>query len=155
MSEVRATVHLAGSPCEVWSVVMDPRRLGDWVTIHRGLGHVSAGPPRTGFTMDQQLTLRGASFHVRWELVDCEPERRAVWEGHGPARSSARTEYRLRAENGGTRFDYVNEFRAPLGPLGAMASRALVGGISQREAHRTLERLQGLFAAKERAAPGA
>jgi hypothetical protein len=45
-----------------------------------------------------------------------------------------------------TRFDYRNEFHAPLGPIGALASRALVGGMPQREAHRTLERLRALLA---------
>jgi hypothetical protein len=65
-----------------------------------------------------------------------------VWEGRGPARSRARSEYLLSAENGGTRFDYRNEFRPPLGPVGALVSRALVGGIPEREARRTLERLR-------------
>ena len=43
----------------------------------------------------------------------------AVWEGRGPVRSHARTEYHL-TENGdgGTDFHYVNEFKAPGGPLG-------------------------------------
>ena len=45
-------------------------------------------------------------------------------------------------EDDGTRFDYRNEFRAPLGPVGAMVSRALVGGMPEREANRTLERLR-------------
>ena len=40
------------------------------------------------------------------------------------------------------RFDYQNEFRAPLGPVGAIVSRALVGGIPQREANRTLQALK-------------
>jgi hypothetical protein len=48
----------------------------------------------------------------------------------------------LRPENGGTRFDYRNEFRTPFGPIGAIVSRALVGGIPKREAERTLERLR-------------
>ena len=58
----------------------------------------------------------------------------------GPARSRARTEYVLSAEGDGTRFDYRNEFHAPLGPVGAIVSRALVGGMPEREAKRTLER---------------
>ena len=49
---------------------------------------------------------------------------------------------RLHPENGGTRFDYRNEFRTPFGPIGAIVGRALVGGIPKREAERTLERLR-------------
>ena len=70
----------------------------------------------------------------------------AEWHGRGPARSHAETEYRL-ADNGrgGTRFDYRNEFKAPFGPLGAVASRALVGGLPAKEADASLKRLKRLL----------
>lgn len=121
---------------------MDPARLGEWVTIHRKLIRADSGPARVGFTMDQQLHMRGVNLDVHWQLVECRPEQLAIWEGRGPARSHARTEYVLAEHDGGTRFDYRNEFRPPLGPLGAIVSRALVGGIPEREAKRTLEQLR-------------
>lgn len=125
---------------------MDPRRLGDWVTIHRKLRYSDEGTPRVGYHMDQQIHLRGVSVDVHWTLVECLPGELAVWEGRGPARSRARTEYALHPiSNDHTRFDYRNEFHAPLGALGALASRALVGGMPQREATRTLERLRTLL----------
>jgi uncharacterized protein YndB with AHSA1/START domain len=146
MSTVTASIEIAASPAKVWDIVMDPARLGDWVTIHRKLRSSDEGPPRVGYRMDQQVHLRGVSLDVQWTLVDCEPAAHAVWEGRGPARSRARTEYRLRAIDGGhTHFDYRNEFHAPLGALGALASRALVGGIPEREATRTLDRLRKLL----------
>jgi uncharacterized protein YndB with AHSA1/START domain len=145
MSTVSVSTHIAASPQEVWNTVMDPQRLGDWVTIHRSLPHADGGAPRVGYEMDQQIHLRGVNLEVHWRLAECEPNRLAVWEGRGPARSRARIEYALRPETGGTRFDYRNEFRPPLGPLGALASRALVGGIPEREAKRTLERLSELL----------
>ena len=89
--------------------------------------------------------MRGVNFRVRWELTECDAPTRALWEGRGPARSKAHIEYVLHPENGGTRFHYRNEFRAPLGPLGAAASRAIVGGIPTREAERSLERLKALI----------
>lgn len=122
---------------------MDPTRLGDWVTIHRKLRANDSGTPRVGYRMDQQIHLRGVNLDVHWTLVECVPGERALWEGRGPARSRAHTEYRLHPiHDGGTRFDYRNEFRPPLGPLGALASRALVGGIPEREATQTLDRLR-------------
>jgi uncharacterized protein YndB with AHSA1/START domain len=142
MSLVTASTQIAVSPEQVWEMVMDPDRLADWVTIHRRLIHADGGSPRVGYTMDQQVHLRGVSLQVHWTLIDCRRGQCAVWEGRGPARSRARTEYILTAESGGTRFDYRNEFRPPLGPLGALVSRALVGGMPQREATRTLERLR-------------
>jgi uncharacterized protein YndB with AHSA1/START domain len=142
MSLVTASTYIAVAPEHVWDMVMDPERLGDWVTIHRRLIHADDGPPRVGFEMDQTLHMRGVRLEVHWKLVDCRPGERAVWEGRGPARSHARSEYILSAEGEGTRFDYRNEFRPPLGPIGALVSRALVGGMPEREAKRTLARLR-------------
>lgn len=127
-------------------MVMNPSCLDKWVTIHRKLIHADAGAPKVGYTMDQQIQMRGVSLEVHWKLVDCRPEELAVWEGRGPARSHARSEYVLTAEHGGTRFDYRNEFRPPLGPVGAIVSRALVGGMPEREAKRTLDRLRAHIA---------
>jgi carbon monoxide dehydrogenase subunit G len=142
MSLVTASIQIAAAPAEVWETVMDPQALGSWVTIHRKLLHCDEGSPHTGYTMDQQIQMRGVTLEVHWQLVDCRPGELAVWEGRGPARSHARTEYALKAWDGGTRFDYRNEFRPPLGPVGAIVSRALVGGMPEREARRTLERLR-------------
>ena len=103
--------------------------------------------------MEQQVHLRGVSLDVHWRLVQCQPCRLAVWEGRGPARSRAHTEYALRAEGDGTHFDYRNEFRPPLGPVGALASRALVGGMPEREARRTIERLRELLEDGKTGAP--
>lgn len=146
MSTVTASIEIAATPAMVWDVVMDPTRLGDWVTIHRKLRGCDDGPPRVGYGMDQQIHLRGVSVDVHWTLVECEHATLAVWGGRGPARSRARTEYRLRLIEGGhTHFDYRNEFHAPLGPLGALAGRALVGGMPEREATNTLNRLRKLL----------
>jgi uncharacterized protein YndB with AHSA1/START domain len=144
MTEVHATIDIAAPPEQVWALVMDPERLTDWVTIHRALGRHDGGRARRGYEMEQTLHLRGVNFKVHWELVSCIEPRQAEWHGRGPARSRAETEYRLAALDGGTRFAYRNVFRAPLGPLGAMASRALVGGLPRREADASLQRLKAL-----------
>ncbi len=64
-----------------------------------------------------------------------------------PARARAETEYRLSEHDGGTRFDYRNEFKAPLGPLGAAASRVVTGGIPEKEANASLRRLKEILEA--------
>ena len=142
MSVVTASIHIDAPPERVWDMVMDPAELERWVTIHRRLVRADRGEPHVGFTMDQQIHLRGVTIEVHWKLIRCESCKQAVWEGRGPARSRARIDYLLTAEDGGTRFDYRNDFHAPLGPVGRVVSRALVGGIPQREAQRTLERLR-------------
>jgi uncharacterized protein YndB with AHSA1/START domain len=142
MNIVSISIQIAAAPEDVWKMIMDPDLLGEWVTIHRKLVHADDGPARVGYEMDQQIHLRGVNLEVHWKLTECIACERAVWEGRGPARSRARTEYLLKAADGGTRFDYRNEFRPPLGPIGAVVSRALVGGIPEREARHTLDRLR-------------
>jgi uncharacterized protein YndB with AHSA1/START domain len=142
MSLVKASTRIDVAPAEVWKMIMDADRLRDWVTIHRRLLHADEGAPRVGYEMDQQIHVRGVNLEVHWKLVECRPDELAVWEGRGPARSRARTEYCLTPENGGTRFDYRNEFHPPLGPVGAIVSRTLVRGMPEREAKRSLDRLR-------------
>ena len=145
MSEVSTTIHIAATPEEVWDVVMDVERTHEWVTIHRRLVSHSGGDLRVGYQMRQTLCLRGVKFDVEWELTELDAPHRAVWAGHGPARSKASIVDELTAVDGGTRFDYRNNFKAPLGALGAVASRTLVGGLPRKEADASLQRLKRLL----------
>jgi carbon monoxide dehydrogenase subunit G len=138
------SIEIAATPQEVWDVIMDVERTHEWVTIHRRLGRHSGGDLRVGYEMRQTLSLRGVRFDVDWELQEVDEPHRAVWHGRGPARSRARIVDELHAVNAGTRFDYCNEFKAPLGALGAVASRAVVGGLPRREADASLRRLKAL-----------
>ena len=146
MSKVTVQIDIDAPKEEVFAAMLDPERLGDWVTIHRKVDRTSGGELREGFEMDQTLSLRGAPFKVKWTLTQYEPSHEATWEGRGPGGSYARTAYRLSdTPRGGTRFDYLNEYKAPGGFLGAAASRALVGGTSETEARKSLERLKNLL----------
>ena len=146
MSTVHAEIEINAPPQRVWDTVMDPRRLKDWVTIHRSVSNISDEPLRRGSTMDQMLHMRGVSFHVHWTLKDVSSPRRAEWEGQGPAHSEARIRYQLSGDGKGpTRFAYTNEFHTPGGRLGDMASRFIVGATSEREANRSLARLKALL----------
>jgi uncharacterized protein YndB with AHSA1/START domain len=146
MSRVQLSTRIKAPVDQVWETVMDPYCLEDWVTIHRSIDSVSSRPLRKGSTMDQVLHLRGVSFHVHWTLMDVNPPNTAEWTGEGPAHSRARIRYELTADNdGGTRFEYTNEFTPPGGRLGTVASRVIVGAASEREAQKSLERLKALL----------
>jgi uncharacterized protein YndB with AHSA1/START domain len=144
-SIVRASIDIDASMQDVWDYVMDPTHYRDWVTIVDAVSNVSSGPLRPGFRMDQTLHLRGVRFKVHWALDIVRPPNTARWEGSGPARSRAVTEHRLSSRNGLTHFDYRNEFRTPFGPLGAAASKVIVGGIPEKEARASLARLKQIL----------
>jgi uncharacterized protein YndB with AHSA1/START domain len=146
MTVVTASIEIDAPPERVYDTMLDPDCLAEWVTIHRRVNRSDDGRPHEGYEMEQTLCLRGANFKVRWTLTEAERPEGATWEGRGPAHSYARTAYKLTPVDGGrTRFDYENEFKAPGGMLGAAASRVLVGGVPQREANRSLERLKALL----------
>ena len=142
MSSVAVSIDIAAPIAEVWDYAMDPDSTLEWVTIVRDVSDVDDGPLRTGFRMQQTLALRGVPFKVAWTLVELRAPHFARWEGRGPARSTAVIEDTLTERDGGTRFRYSNEFRTPFGPLGSVASRAIVGGIPEQEAVASLERLK-------------
>lgn len=146
LTKIETTIEIAAPPERVWSVLMDPDRLADWVTIHRSLGEVSDRPLKRGSEIEQTLKVRGLRFEVRWRVTELEEGHRAVWEGRGPAGSKAITRYEVTTNgNGGTRFSYVNDVIPPMGSLGSKASRVLIGGVSKREATRSLEHLKELL----------
>ncbi len=145
MSVVIAQLHIDAPPQAVFDYCMDPASTPKWVTIVRGIHDVDDGPMRVGFRMGQTLCLRGVPFKVKWELKEIDAPYFARWEGRGPARSKAIIEDRLSEHEGGTRFDYRNEFKAPLGPLGAAASRVVTGGIPEKEANASLQRLKQIL----------
>jgi uncharacterized protein YndB with AHSA1/START domain len=146
MSSVHVSTEIAAPIEQVWEVIMDPDRLGDWVTIHRSLHSVSERPLREGATMDQTLRMHGVPFRVNWQLVHLSAPHAADWEGRGPAHSRARIGYRLSGGNGGpTVFEYTNDFTTPGGRLGNVASRVIVGAASEREAQHSLARLKKLL----------
>jgi uncharacterized protein YndB with AHSA1/START domain len=143
---VTASIDIDAPREAVYDLVLDPARLDQWVTIHRRVNSRDAGAPREGYEMEQTLHLRGANFKVHWMLTEADRPDRATWEGRGPAHSYARTSYVLKPRDGGkTCFEYENEFKPPGGIVGAAASRMLIGGVPEREAMRSLQRLKALL----------
>lgn len=146
MSTVHVTISIDAAPEVVFATVMDPNRLADWVTIHRGVSNVSPDPTRKGATMDQVLHMRGVSFKVHWTLAGVDPPHRAEWQGRGPALSHALIRYGVKGDSDGpTTFEYTNEFTTPGGRLGNLAGRLIVGDASEREARDSLTRLKKLI----------
>lgn len=141
--KVERTVQIFAPPQRVYDVVMDPRRLEDWVTIHHELEDAPPAALKKGSKLTQSLKLAGRRFRVRWTVVENDPCRKVVWEGKGPVGSTARVEYRF-AENGeGTRFSYLNEYVLPGGVLGRLAGRP-VARVTAGELDGSLQRLKSL-----------
>jgi uncharacterized protein YndB with AHSA1/START domain len=149
MSTVHATIQIDAPMERVWETILDPNKLGDWVTIHQSVSHVSEFPLRKGSTMTQAMSVRGFTFRVHWTLDALDAPHHAEWTGEGPAHSKAVIRYELKSEEDGkTTFDYTNEFHPPGGRVGNAAGRLIVGATSEREAHNSLSRLKALLEGK-------
>ena len=142
---VAAEIEVAAPPGEVYELMMDPRRLGEWVTIHRAAVDPPPPPLSEGDCFEQKLAIAGKSFRVAWRVTRAEPPRAADWHGSGPAGAKARVAYRLEEAGEGTRVRYENEFDLPAGIVGRVAGRLLVRSPARREAERSLERLKRLL----------
>ena len=142
---VRETVILAAEPERVWDTVMDPSLLERWVTTHDSYEGAASGPLAEGDEFTQKLRRAGKSFKVRWRVVEARRPELARWEGEGPAGSTASVVYKLTAEDGGTRFDYENQFALPGGAFGKVAGGLLSAAPGAREARKTLEKLRTLL----------
>jgi len=138
--KVEREIDLAASPEQVYEMLMDPSRLGDWVTIHERFEDA----PETleqGTRMTQTLKVAGQRFTVNWKVTQADRPSKVTWEGKGPAGTSARVVYDLDEQDDGTHFTYLNEYELPGGAAGRIAGRA-VSAAAGREVERSLDRLK-------------
>ena len=142
--KIERTIEIKAPPQRVYDIVMDPRHLEDWVTIHDHLEEAPRGSLDQGSELVQCLKLAGRRFNVHWKVVENDPCRRVVWDGQGPVHSYARVTYGFEPNGNGTRFSYSNEYDLPGGVLGRMAGGA-VKRVTGREVDATLKRLKQLL----------
>ena len=141
--KVERTIEIEAPAREVYDIVMDPARLGDWVSIHDHLEDAPNGPLKHGSKLTQWLKLAGRRFKVRWTIVENDPCRRVVWEGRGPVGSHAQVVYEFDENGQETRFFYMNQYDLPGGVVGRVAGRA-VARVTEKELDGSLRRLKSL-----------
>lgn len=70
MATVTAEVALPASAAQVWSVLSDPSRFEDWLTIHAGwLGEVPA-ELSAGIKLSEKVILLGMANKVDWTIEE-------------------------------------------------------------------------------------
>lgn len=142
--KVEKRIDIEAPPADIYAVLMDPRRLEDWVSIHENLLEAPDGSLSQGDRLTQRLKVAGQKFTVEWIVTRDEPSSFVEWLGTGPLGTEARCVYDLDPEGDGTCFSYLNEFQLPGGIAGRVAGKA-VAGAAGRETQRSLERLKRLL----------
>jgi carbon monoxide dehydrogenase subunit G len=134
MPKAETTIDIAAPPEHVFELLMDPSRLGEWVTASRSVSGVPDGGLKAGSSFTQRLSLARSEFAVRWRIDELERPRLAVWSGEGPKGTTAHVRYEIEPAGDGARFRYVNEYELPGGFIGNVAGR-----VSSRAAERAMK----------------
>ena len=142
MTELRETIEIAAPPEDVWAVLTDLDRLGEWVDEHRGFPDGAPADLHQGVTYSQTLQAAGQDVDIEWTVVEFDEPRVLAFDGSGPATSSATLRYELEADGDRTRMAYATTFDLPGGPLGSLAAKA--AAPDEDDAVATLERLKEL-----------
>lgn len=142
---LQASVEVAAAPAEVWRVVSDVRRTGEWspeCSRVVPVGGVRAGGWLLGFNR------RG---RVRWatvsRVVRFEPEREIAWDVRT---NGSRWSYRLERVDGGTRLVETRETPKGVGTVARWFTRRFLGGEAGHDAELQagmtsgLQRIKGL-----------
>jgi carbon monoxide dehydrogenase subunit G len=136
-------IQIDATPQEVWDVATDLGRVGQWVSIHHDFPGAPPDALAQGSRFQQVLKVAGVKFRVEWTATRVDGPENLVWDGTGPAGTTAHTSYTLVAADGGTRFTYANEFTLPARKIGKAAAR-VVAGQAERQARDSLETLKRL-----------
>jgi carbon monoxide dehydrogenase subunit G len=142
MSDVEATVEVQAAPEEVWRVLVDVARVGEWLTVHDGFDEA---PERLqeGSELQQRVSSGDLGAAVEWSVEEIDAPVFMAWRGRATGGAKLRTTYRLTAEGDGTRVDCHTEFELPGGPIGAVAGK-VAEPRGRDEAERSLVRLRAL-----------
>jgi uncharacterized protein YndB with AHSA1/START domain len=142
---LRAEIEIAAPPAEVWKVVSDVRRTGEWSP--ECIRVVPVGTVRAGSWL-VGLNRRG---RVRWATVSrirrFEPGREIAWDVRT---NGSRWAYRLEPAGTGTRLIETREVPRRIGRVAGAFTRVFLGGarVHDAELHagmaRGLERIKTL-----------
>ena len=119
MTVLKNSIHIEAPPERVWTVLA---RLDGLQAFDPGIaGSTLRSEQREGLGADRQCDIRGGGW-FRERVTAWEPARVlefTLYDCTLPVRR-LRHHYELRAEEGGTRVDQIQEYTLKYGPLGAL-----------------------------------
>lgn len=96
------SIHLAAGPEQVYDVVSDVTRTGEWSVFTRSCTWEDADGPRVGAHFIGHNSRPGRDWDTRSEVVTADPGRAFAWEVNGLIRWA----YEMEPEDGGTRLTH-------------------------------------------------
>jgi hypothetical protein len=143
MAQLDASVFIRATPERVWDVIADVPGQASWMVDVRKLEF--PGEQRSGAGTVVQVTsdLFGLPLvHDTMRITTWEPPVRYDVEHGGQFTGTGA--FILEPVPGGTVFHWLEDFKPPLGPLGELGFKLIVGAQMRRVFRRSLENLREL-----------
>lgn len=120
MGHIEATRYIDASPEQVFAVITDADKRGDWLTIHAGW---LAEPPATlavGTTLVEKVVMLGMANKIEWTIDEIDAPKKVVNSGTGMAGVKVRFEFTVAPEGSGSQVSIAGDFQGALivGALG-------------------------------------
>jgi len=146
----QATTWVAAQPDQVWSIVSDVTRTGEWSPVCWKVEWLDgAGEPRVGARFRGHNKLNGVRWSRDCEVTVAEPGRRFGFSTLFKGRESTRWLYSLEAEDGGTRV--TESYEVVSMPTWIQLVRKLPGAVAKSERDTRWNMEQSLARLKEQA----
>jgi uncharacterized protein YndB with AHSA1/START domain len=147
MSSGEVSIDVAASPADVWALVSDLTRTGEWSPECVGVDVLDSGPIAAGsrFVGHNQQGSRTWDMHGVVDRV--VPEREFAFHTERDGQVRTRWAYRLEPQDGGTRLTESWERVAKIGAVQRLVERLVLGGRQQHNeanVRASLERIKAL-----------
>jgi uncharacterized protein YndB with AHSA1/START domain len=142
MARFRVATHIDAPPERVWSLLADWESSAEWMVDATTVEVLNEQREGAGTRVRAVTRIAGVPLTDVMTVTVWEPPSRLEvvhegWPIRGPAW------FALAPEAGGTRFEWIEDLQAPLGPLGQVGGRVLRAPI-ERVLRRSLVKLKRL-----------
>jgi uncharacterized protein YndB with AHSA1/START domain len=121
MPRIESRVEIGAPPATVFPWLVDPERLGRWISGFIGSEPIGSGEVRVGSRSRDTIEAEGRRFEVETEIIELRPDKRLAVRITSSSHDQVDS-YDLDARGGSTELLYRSEMRLrglmrPLGPL--------------------------------------
>ncbi len=154
MSQVEVSTQIAARPAQVWQLIADPTRMGEWSPECRNLAWISgSSEPRIGARFSGSNRNGWRRWTTRCTIVQHEPGREIAWDVKMTGISVSRWAYRIEPDAGDSSCRLVEVFEdrrsSAMAPLLSFAR-----GVTDVESHNRASMAHTLAAIKAAAEAG-
>ncbi|MEV2221837.1 SRPBCC family protein [Nocardia vinacea] len=143
MRTVQTSASYKASPDEVWKVLGDPSRWGDWLVIHKSWKSAVPAQLTSGDTATASASVMNMPVTIDWTFENVDAPRSIAMGGTTRAGVKLALAISLRSEAETTTVELTASIDGGMidGPMGGVFKNSLVGALDK-----SLKKAQGLVA---------